>query len=216
MASAMEPPNTSDLSIVNANNYDSFAKRQLDLWYRDKLMNTLNNNKPVTDYIVDGTWCNDRSITRTNNYNSGYLLSTATFFAPRSRLLDSASSNISATVMCSNVNDRFSTTSTYGNAKLTYPIGLITADEIVFAGGKYNVKNENNWLRTSGLFLTMTPVYYSSDMSNCSEFTMMQDGSLGYTSVTNSAYGLRPVINLKSDTLMSGGDGTPTNPYIIE
>lgn len=38
------------------------------------------------------------------------------------------------------------------------------------------------------------------------------DGRVSYTS-----YGLRPVINLRSDvTFTSGGTGTQTNPYVVQ
>ncbi len=210
-------PNTSDLANVNANNYSSTAKTQLETWYQNKFMNNYNNGKNVTDYIVDGTWCNDRSITRTGNLNSGYLLTQHTYFAPRTRLIDTALPNRNSTLLCSNVNDRFSMTSEYGNAKLNYPVGLITADEVALAGGKFNANNEKYWLRTNTNFWTMTPHQYFSSYGAAYNISVNDKGAIHTSSsIIYSSRGLRPVINLKSDTRISNGDGTSTNPYIID
>ena len=47
------------------------------------------------------------------------------------------------------------------------------------------------------------------------EFYLDSSGGL-YSNSTNSAYGLRPVINLKADTLFeAGGEGTSSNSYVV-
>ena len=209
---------------VETNARDSNAKTQLETWYVNKLSNKTNNGNPVTDYIIDGTFCNDRSIynpyangsyTLQNSYNSGYLLTTHTYYAARTRLLDAAVPNKSAILTCPNANDKFSTTSTYGNAKLTYPIALITVDEVALAGGKYNEKNENFYLRTNGYFWTMSPSYFSSTYAVAVEWNVYPTGLLN-SNIVSSGFGLRAVINLNSNTRISEGDGTVSNPYIIE
>ena len=198
------------------NGMDSTAKKQLDAWYETKFMNNQNNGKVVTDYIVDGTFCNDRSITRTSDYNSGYLVTTYTYFAPRTRLQDAIDGNKTATLICANTNDKFSVTSAKGNAKLTYPVALITADEVALAGGKYNEKNENFYLRTNGNFWTMSPSHFHSTYAFATEFIVYTTGVLDSFYSVHSSYGLRAVINLKANTLISAGDGSAAHPYIIE
>ena len=198
------------------NQTDSTAKKQLDVWYETKFMNNQNNGKVVTDYIVDGTFCNDRSITTTSNYNSGYLVTTHTYFAPRTRLLDAAVPNKTATLICANTNDKFSVTSAKGNAKLTYPVALITADEVALAGGKYNEKNENFYLRTNGYFWTMSPSHFSSSNAYASVFSVYPTGMLYLNNSVTSGIGLRAVVNLSSNTQIMMGDGTASNPYVIE
>ena len=110
--------------------------------------------------------------------------------------------------------DQFSTTSSRGNAKLTYPVALITADEVALAGGKYNTKNENYYLRTNGYFWTMTPSDFSASYAYASVFRVDPTGVLVNSWVTISL-GVRAVINLRSDLLISSGDGTAQNPYIL-
>ena len=40
--------------------------------------------------------------------------------------------------------------------------------------------------------------------------------ALGNTGTDESNIGLRPVINLKSDTKYSSGNGTLSNPYVVQ
>ena len=108
--------------------------------------------------------------------------------------------------------DQFSTTSSRGNAKLTYPTALITADEVALAGGKYNTKNENYYLRTNGYFWTMTPSYFNASNAHAYVSYVNPTGLLNPGWVT-SWLGVRAVINLRSDLLISSGDGTVENPY---
>ena len=205
---------------------DSNAKRQLDLWYQNKLMNNLNNGKMVSTYLADEVFCNDRRIynpytngsyTLNNSYNSGYLLTTHTYYAARTRILDALSPNKMATLSCEK-NDAFTVTETpTANGKLTYPIGLITIDEVALAGGKYNEKNENFYLRTNGYYWTMSPSNFYSSLAYASEWYVYPAGLL-YSSnyFVSSGNGLRAVINLKSDSLLLMGDGTVSNPYQIK
>lgn len=112
-----------------------------------------------------------------------------------------------------------------GNKKLTYPIGLVNLDEIVFAGsgaGYYDradfstPKNKNGHLISGTDFWTMSPsgyfnLYGFSDISA----VIFSVGKDGYPTDTypTSGQGLRPVINLKN-TLKFTGDGTKNNPYV--
>ena len=116
---------------------------------------------------------------------------------------------------CANASDKFSATSTFGNAKLTYPVGLITADEVALAGGVYNQKNEKYYLRTNGYYWTMTPSYFRSTNAYAYEFYVNPTGLLNNSTVTYGI-GLRPVINLSSSTLISGGNGTVDSPFTIQ
>lgn len=111
------------------------------------------------------------------------------------------------------------TSSSKGNKMLTYPIGLITADEIVYAGGVHAVRVSNMYLNTKSRYWTMSPS--STAWSGGTYMFYMQDDSvmlpeclyaLGRTSLIS---GVRPVINLKPDVTISSGDGTSSNPYVI-
>ena len=202
-------PNTEDLSIVYQNNKDSSVKKELDLWYQNKFMNNQNNGRVVSDYIVDNTFCNDRSFPNDSGY-TGYSLNSNTLFSGRIRLMDSDNKNISFNC---NQNDRFSTTTAYGNAKLTYPIALITADEVALAGGKYNTKNENYYLRTNKHYYTMTPNSFNSSVFKARVNVVYHTGQIMSLSNVNLPNGIRAVINLSKDVLISQGDGSIEHPY---
>ena len=101
-----------------------------------------------------------------------------------------------------------------------YNAKLILADEVALAGGRsyYNGKyspNSNYYLYNGKYYWTLSPSYFDSYYSLANVWIVVLSGGLdpGY-SVTNS-FGVRPVINLRADTLMTKGDGTSLNPYSI-
>ena len=202
---------STSLDGTRTNEVSSNAKTQLDKWYATNIVGKTDaDGNLLTNYIVDAKFCNDRSITN-KTYNSGYKLSQHTFYSPYTRLYQNT--NKTATLKCSSdMRDQFSTTSSRGNAKLTYPVALITADEVALAGGKYNTKNENYYLRTNGYFWTMTPSYFYASHAYAFVWHVNTTGNIVDSWVTISV-GVRAVINLRSDLLISSGDGTVGNPY---
>ena len=199
------------LDGTRTNEFSSNAKTQLDKWYATNVVGQSDDKgNLLTKYIVDATFCNDRSITDLT-YNSGYRIDKRTFFAPYSRLNFSSKT---ATLKCSSdVRDQFSTTNTYGNGKLTYPVGLITVDEIALAGGKYDAKNENYYLKTNGFYWTMTPSFFNSDLTQTLVWCVYPSGLLSSGTHASSFLGLRAVINIRNNVLISSGDGSIDNPY---
>ena len=132
------------------------------------------------------------------------------FYSSYTRL--HASAKKTATLKCSNdIRDQFSITLSYGNIKLEYPIALIMVDEVALAGGKTNTKNENYYLHTNNSFWTMTPSYFNAAVY-ANVWLVTQTGNMTFNSVTFVG-GIRPVINIRSDVLISSGDGTAENPY---
>ena len=103
---------------------------------------TDSNGSLLTSYIVDGSFCNDRSFYSGN----GYSLVPYTFYSGYKRLY--ADANKSATLKCSNASDKFSTTASRGNAKLKYPVAFITADEVAPSGGKTSADNNDYYLNS--------------------------------------------------------------------
>ncbi len=111
-----------------------------------------------------------------------------------------------------------------GNKALTYPIALITLDEIVLAGNaatyydrSYSASfSYDSYLMGTTGFFTMTPsgFFYLFGYKNILAMTydIAENGKVAET-YTHNLSGLRPVINLKS-TLKFTGDGTKNNPYI--
>ena len=131
------------------------------------------------------------------------------------------SKNPNPSLVCQNQNDKFTMSSQNGNGKLTYPVGLITLDEAVLAGFNTYYSNESDYKDTTNYLCT------NSDYWTSSPVLMYADGaarvgyvySAGYVGVdrVDSASGVRPVVSLISGTLVnSNGDGTSTNPYILQ
>ena len=156
-------------------------------------------------------FCGDR------NMESGYIWSaipsSRIFYAGYERLLRNEY-RVIPTFNCNNNNDLYTVSnSSRGNKSLQYPIGLITADEVSFAGISINANTANNYLYTGQYYWTMTPSY-ADDNAYPIVFGVSNDGILSRWS-TNSIFGLRPVINLNANVTISSGDGTSSNPYTI-
>ena len=99
-----------------------------------------------------------------------------------------------------------------GKGKVSAPVGLITYDEAVYAGGKYSSSNTTFYLYTGNTTWTMSPggrtyatVWYTGHSSN----------SIGASNTSTNSYTFRPVINLKAN-VDATGDGTTQSPYIVE
>ena len=185
---------------VNTNN--STIKNYLEDWYKT---NIVANN--YDDYIVDNIFCNDRSFASSNTADG--TGTTLTYYA-------SYDSNKLRTFICSNKNDTFTANNNAnGNGLLTYPIGLITADEAILAGG-YNTDNSNFYLYTGQVYWTMTPYLYDRNYYNvaCNRY-INSNGTVLYALMNDHVdyqNGVRPVINLTKNILRNG-DGTVNNPY---
>ena len=135
-----------------------------------------------------------------------------TYFAPVSRM-----QAYIATLKCPNKRDMFSVTSDYGNAKLTYPVALITSDEVTLAGGKIKTKNTYFYLSMSSLKIkTMSPSYYNPADGVANTVGLSTNGVLIQYDYLNIGSVIRPVLNIRSDVLISSGDGTLDNPYHLK
>ena len=95
---------------------------------------------------------------------------------------------------------------------LIYPIGLISADEVAFAGGVFNSSNSSYYLYNSAAYWTMSPYYFSSSYAYV--FLVYNNGYL-LTNIVHNPHGVRPVINLRSDVQISEGNGTQNNPFKV-
>ncbi len=101
-----------------------------------------------------------------------------------------------------------------GNEKgiVNASVGLVTYDEMVFAGGYKGFKNDQYFLYNATSYWTMSP---SGGINNyAGDWGMMEDGDF-YSYGTSGLHSIRPVINLKAD-VMATGEGTSANPYIIQ
>ncbi len=107
-----------------------------------------------------------------------------------------------------------------GNQALYYPVGQITMDEVILAGGFGNQSNTGYWLYTGEWYWTMTPRYMSTN-GYADVFYVGNNGYIASSDVNYATPGARPAINLKSNTLFEPSNnqaewGTKENPYIVE
>ena len=201
----VQPISYSSNSLLTAqtNKTDSPIKTKLDSWYKT-------NMTSYASKIADETFCSDRSITS----GSGYLTTPTTFYGAYNRLQDRKTSSLK----CSGDNDKFKMSNE--SAKLEYPVALITADEVVLAGGRayYNgaySPNSNYYLYNGKYFWSLSPSNFASDYSIARVWLVMPSGSLyPWYDVTNSL-GVRPVINLRADAQITKGDGSFLNPFVV-
>lgn len=118
---------------------------------------------------------------------------------------------------CARNIDKFTVNSSNGNGALDYPVGLLTADEMMLAGGNVNPVNSNFYLYTGKNYYGMSPNDFSDE--NAYEFGITLDGRVHYEwnfgKITTSN-GVRPAISLKASISVGGGDGTSSNPYTID
>ena len=105
---------------------------------------------------------------------------------------------------------------TDGNGKgvVNASVGLLTYDEVVYAGGYYRQDNSNYYLYNSAEFWwTMSPVGFITGTSDV--WSVSTTGYLGYHPASYP-FLLRAVIILNADTQISDGDGTKENPFLVE
>ena len=114
---------------------------------------------------------------------------------------------------CPQKNDAFTVSDEVkGNGDLTYPVGLITADEIVAAGsGKYGISNSSYYLYKGSWYWSLSPFCF---YSGAGMFIVYSSGYLGSTGVYNAGGAVAPVINLKAEYVNTlRGTGMIDDPY---
>ena len=184
-------------------------------WYYENII-----AKGYHGYVADAIYCNDRSL-GTSGIGIGQ---TETYYGAYERLWRNYTTDVDPKLTCTNKNDRFTiSTSTLAptdglgtNQKLKYSIGLITADEVVLAGGKIGTSNGSYYLYNGQDYWTMAPSYFGDigGFDSANAFRVHTSGMLTDFSVNNSGYGVRAVISLSSDALKFG-DGTIGNEFRI-
>ena len=196
------------LESNRANTNNSTIKEVIDSWYAS-------NMTSYAKYLSEtAIYCSDREVGEGTYTATGLKF----YYAPYTRI----DTNKAATYGCTATEDKFTVDSAAGNGKLTYPIALMTVDELVFAGGAYresaltwyyynSVKGSStgkiswwlmspyDWGASSGVFRT-----YGSD----------SPGYL-YARRVDDTLGVRPVISIKGNNLWKSGDGTASSPYEI-
>ena len=83
------------------------------------------------------------------------------------------------------------------------------------AGGTADTSNNTYYLYTNNNYRSLSP-YRFNDL-NAYENFVSSSGDISYNVVSEGVCGLRPVVSLTSTSaVVSSGDGTSTNPYVIQ
>ena len=215
---------SSTYAATHANTNNSTIKTYIDNWYSQ------NFDESATNKLEDIVFCNDRS-TKAYDANTIGNTSMSSFgnlgYGKNATLYGAAhrasyySNNPNPNLACLNNNDKFTVDSKNGNGKLTYPVGLITLDEVVLAGfntyysNTSDFKDTTNYLYTNLDYWTFSPVLVDAvGATRAYVGRVYSTGLVGHDGV-NGANAVRPVVSLASGTLVTG-EGTSTNPYIVE
>ena len=199
------------LEEARTNTNDSTIKTYIDNWYA-------NNLTTYTNYLSnDAVYCNDRSVTNGEEYS----LTSTFFYSGYYRTHYTKGLFTEVNFDCPDIKDAFSVNNT--EAKLKYPIALITGEEIVAAGGKvdtnanvwYSLNSNNESITGEMWWSTMTPDYFNTTTSNV--WRVVGSENLGMYRGGNVYYvnSVRPVISIASCALYSSGDGSAESPYEV-
>ena len=200
------------------NENSSTIKKYIDTWYKSNLVN-------YTKYLsTTAVYCNDRTLSVSYpNYVIGEWMG---FAASDDRL----ETNKTPSYNCAKTEDKFTTDSSVGNGKLTYPIALMTADEVAYAGGVFYTESkypfywvynnaDNISITNSIIWWTMTPNSGSPNLSTGGGswfgVNTTKPGRIGNPGRIDPL-AVRPVISLKADMVYKSGDGSAEAPYEIE
>ena len=198
----------STYAAAHANTNDSTIKAYIDNWYRTNILGTANEH-----YLADNVFCNDRSIstyTTSSNTKLGYGTNSTYYRWACGPWEGTDCGNMKMMLTCPQQNDAFTVSdTTNGNGALTYPIGLLSTDEIVLAGG-WTANNSGYYLYSGQVWWASTPGSFFD--SNARVRFVNSDGKASFGFYVKDSYGVRPVFNLKAEVLKYG-DGTLDNPY---
>ena len=224
---------------------DSTILINLKTWY-DNTFDTANTTN-YTDLLADVIWCGDKSVGSGDGDGYG---TASTYFMPLRRVYlnnpktpslvcpDASTENgVSETIKNTSRYTAYSNTdsnNTNGNGMLKsaisetnpteykyYKIGLLTADEAAYAGGKGRTENNSYYLYTGSYYWTMSPLGFNNISQLANVWYVYSTGNLFGTSVRTTGGDLRPAISLNYNvqatynTSSEDAPGTVNNPYEI-
>ncbi|MCM1053451.1 MAG: hypothetical protein NC483_05710 [Ruminococcus sp.] len=212
--------------ILRGLTYPSSAYTALNDWFKNSYI------KQGTSYFnkidLNAGFCGDRepSTSYIDTNGNGGIGTENTYYAASIRLwpnkinVTEESATVEPSYNCINKSDLYSfkgneiyPSATQGNNVLENPVGLVTADEVNFAGLIYGGSGmNNNYLYTNQEYWTMSPFLFDANHKYAQMFSVSSSGKLNMN--VNATIGIRPVINLRSDVTFTG-NGTQSNPYKV-
>ena len=198
----------SEMLSNSTNSTDSTIKIAIDTWYHD-------NMTSYTSKLEDTPWCNDRSIYQLNGFDpDGGSATTSLYFSAYERIFTTYSPSLSC-----NKNDAFTVNETItGNGNLINPVGMLTADEIMLAGGMPITNNKNFYLYINDQSLfSLSPRGSASISMGGTDILSLSSSNANIVGESVSVYnkGVRPCVSLKPGTKVVSGDGKSDTPYVV-
>ena len=196
-----------DYALTHANTNKSTILTNLEAWYEK------NNLKNYEKVIADTVWCNDKTNVTDTSYdpwsitpNGLEYAKNVTYYGATQRLVGTSGSagGTGPSLKC---NGELS--------KINSKVGLITVDELAFAGCAYNISNTTTYLQenaTDTYWWSLSPYSFYGGYAGVWGVSGGYGIFDGYN--VNITYGVRPSISLKSTTNVTG-EGTSSTPYII-
>ena len=189
----------SNANIVFNSNYNNYtymyytnsqAKTQLESWYQTNI----GSKKDLAKNVASGAYyCEQAKAKRDSSWTSG---------------------NANMTVYSSYKPDFKCSSDGNNKGVVNASVGLLTYDEVVYAGGYYNQNNSNYYLNNSSIaWWTMSPAGFFDSYSYV--WYVYTPGFI-YFNYVNHTLAVRPVIILNADTQISDGDGTINSPFVVE
>ena len=200
---------TTSKQQAQSNDVNSPVKLYADNWFQ-------NNLNSYTDKISKDTiFCNNRTASskQSGTYNNAGYGMNPTMYGYERYVNWASQGKLGPTLSCPK-NDSFNVEGTNGNEKLTYPVGLITLDEAMMAGGINGSSNTLYYLYTGSSYWTMTPA--AVDNWFAPSVTYISPSGELVRAWVHSVAGVRPVINLDPDKITFTGNGTMQDPYVLE
>ena len=196
----------STYEATHANTNKSTILTNLETWYN-------NNLKAYESVIDDNVWCNDKTNVTDTTYDPwgwspnglGYAKN-LTYYGATQRLMSNSASaeGTGPSLKCNGELSRI-------NSK----VGLVTADELAFAGYAYAQQNRATYLQenaTDDWWCSLSPFVFGV---NGADVWIVGGGSGGFgNGGVNVTHGVRPSISLRATTNVTG-NGSSESPYII-
>jgi len=192
--------------IDTYNTKNSTVKGLVDQWYLTNI-----ENKGYSSYLEDTIWCNDRTVYDMAGLdpNNGDTTTYVKF-----NILNRTWHVPSPTLTCARRVDSFTVGNTLGNGKLTYPVGLLTPDEIMLAGGVGGVENDDYYLYNEGNYWSSAPNnFYNNKIV---QVYVNSSGLLNGSHIDSTSIGIRPAISLQRGYVIGSGRGSTDDPFIID
>jgi len=180
--------------MLKKNTTDSSIKINLDKWYESHIKDTEYEAK-----IDDTIYCNNRNISQYGGWdaNEGKV----------DQILKFEDYTPTSNIKCKNVEDSFSVSN--DKAKLKYPIALMSASEMNILS--YDTGRAIRGSASSSWYIT------PKQSSETNVYGTLGGTGGGYDTYTvSSKQGVRPAISLIKGTKYSSGDGSMTNPYVVD